>query len=657
LVKYLAIQEKLYSCLRKLLFQFLFRGTGIFLITALFNFSIASATNYYVSSTTGNDSSDGKSEATAWVTILKINGKTFKPGDSILFKRGDVWRETLIVPSSGSSDAYIVFASYGKGVNPKIIGSVQALSWTNQGGNIWKSETSLTDPYTVGKYGAEVFFENADGSVSWGTHKTSANLCISEYNWTCNSNRIFIYSPDDPSARYASVEVPQRTNSINLNDKNYLRFEGIDIFYVVESGYTYKTYPMQSQTGLVIENSKIGYVSIKNSELGYGIDASYSDMIVRGCEIHDCGRRGISFHVYGSFTIKNILVENNYFHDGFHTTGTDFSVGSSSSYLSHFDGVIIRKNLFYDPPTGSGNANQIFIQNYRYAQLDATIKNLYIYSNIFISPSQASIQMEGTQSVYIYNNTFYNHNSAKSGNTAHVWVDNNNSSVKVVNNIFYTDLNNDSNGNGGELFVVSGQDSKKVEANYNLYFRINNNLRIVEKENSGIYHMNDIALIRSALGWEINSPAPANPLFTGAAKNDFKPASGSPAIGSGINLNLPVDYNGNSFNSVKPSIGAIEGNTENNSSGSDSTGHIIILYPNPSHGELTVLRKGSDPEKQYFKIISMSGEIVYENYLDAGARLSNFQLNINSGIYIVEVLSGNMTIMVQKLIVVYPFRK
>jgi hypothetical protein len=539
------------------------RGFAFSLIIALIQCTMASATKYFVSSSTGNDNifRDGKSESSAWKTLSKVNGKKFLPGDSILFRKGDVWRESLIVPSSGNPGAYIFFSVYGQGANPKILGSERAINWTKHAGNIWKTETSFTDPSAIGRYGSEIFFENKDSTISWGVHKKSIGECATEYDWTFISKKIYVYATIDPSVKYRSVEAPQRRNSINLNDKNYLHFNGIDIFYVAEAGFTYKTYPMRSQTGLIIENSEIGYVSSKNSELGYGIDAAYSDMIVRGCEIHNCGRRGISFHVYGSYTITNILIENNHFHDGFHTTGPDFSVGSSTLYLSHFDGVIIRRNLFYDPPTTSASSNQIFVQNYRYSKLDATIDNLYIYSNIFISPSQASIQLEGTQSVFIYNNTFYNHNTTKSGNTAHVWIDNNNSSVKIKNNIFYSQLSNDNSGNGGELFIRSGQDYKKVDANYNLYYRLKSNLRIIEKEFKGTYHMNDLALVRSVFGWEKNSPAPSNPLFLDASDDDFTPASGSPAIGAGINLKLPVDYHGNKFNSFTPSIGAIEGNS------------------------------------------------------------------------------------------------
>jgi hypothetical protein len=541
-----------YSKMRKYFF--------IFLVAIISNCHQASAVRYYVSNSKGSDSPsrNGKSEASSWKTFSAISKRTFMPGDSILLKKGDTWRETLIIPSAGVQGAFLYIGSYGKGPNPKILGSEQAVKWTRLEGNLWSSEGSFSDPYSAGKYGSEIFFENNDSTVSWGVHKTSTADCTAEYDWAFASGKLVIYCTADPSTKYKAVEAPQRRNAINLNDKNYLHINGIDLFYVGEAAISYKSKPQRQQKGLVIENSEIGYISVKDSELGYGIDAAYSDMIVRGCEIHNCGRRGISFHIYGSINLSNVLIENNYFHDGYHTTGPDFSVGSKSYYLSHINGVIIRRNLFYDPPASKANTNHIFIQNYHYAELDATISNIFIYSNIFISPSEASVQMEGSQSVFIYNNTFYNHNSSRSETISHVWIDKNNTQVEVKNNIFYSSLKSDDNGSGVELFLRQGQDPSKVVADYNLYYRINNNLRIIEKEYAGTWYMNGIASIRSETGWEKHSPPPGDPLFTDPSRNDFTLKEGSPAIGKGVNLNIPFDFYGKSFNAVNPSIGACE---------------------------------------------------------------------------------------------------
>jgi hypothetical protein len=91
---------------------------------------ICSATNYYVKNS-GSDVANGLLPATAWQTINKINTSTFLAGDTIFFNRGDTWRETLTVPSSGTSSAYIVFSSYGTGALPKIYGSEFEDTWTH----------------------------------------------------------------------------------------------------------------------------------------------------------------------------------------------------------------------------------------------------------------------------------------------------------------------------------------------------------------------------------------------------------------------------------------------------------------------------------------------------------------------------------------------
>src|SRR3990172_8305754 len=58
-----------------------------------------------------------------YVTIADVNLKSFSAGDSILFKKGETWREQLTVPSSGSSGSPITFGASGSGANPIISGS------------------------------------------------------------------------------------------------------------------------------------------------------------------------------------------------------------------------------------------------------------------------------------------------------------------------------------------------------------------------------------------------------------------------------------------------------------------------------------------------------------------------------------------------------
>jgi hypothetical protein len=102
------------------------------------------AATFYVDATGGIDTNDGLSPATAWKTVAKVNGSTFSAGDSILFKRGQVWNENLVPPSSGASGNPIVFDAYGTGEAPTLTGyvSLPASSWTADIANVWK--TSIT---------------------------------------------------------------------------------------------------------------------------------------------------------------------------------------------------------------------------------------------------------------------------------------------------------------------------------------------------------------------------------------------------------------------------------------------------------------------------------------------------------------------------------
>jgi len=71
------------------------------------------AETYYVSST-GNDTHDGRSPQSAWRSLDKVNAATLRPGDKVLFKRGDVWRGQLR-PQSGHDGAPISYGAYDEG--------------------------------------------------------------------------------------------------------------------------------------------------------------------------------------------------------------------------------------------------------------------------------------------------------------------------------------------------------------------------------------------------------------------------------------------------------------------------------------------------------------------------------------------------------------
>jgi len=96
-------------------------------------------TTYYVDATNGSDANSGTSRTLAWKTIAKVNAQEFVAGDSILFKRGQEWREGLGIDGAietawnGTANNHIIFDAYGTGPKPKFLGSLDkslTTDWT-----------------------------------------------------------------------------------------------------------------------------------------------------------------------------------------------------------------------------------------------------------------------------------------------------------------------------------------------------------------------------------------------------------------------------------------------------------------------------------------------------------------------------------------------
>jgi parallel beta-helix repeat protein len=105
----------------------------------------ANATNYYVSAT-GNDAASGTSPSTPWLSIAKVNSMTFKPGDQIMFNRGNTFYGTIIVSQSGTSSSPITYGAYGSGALPIITGFSSISSWKSDGGGIYEYTCSTCQP-------------------------------------------------------------------------------------------------------------------------------------------------------------------------------------------------------------------------------------------------------------------------------------------------------------------------------------------------------------------------------------------------------------------------------------------------------------------------------------------------------------------------------
>ena len=138
----------------------------IILIFSLFNFSCkgllapltnaaavttlsSTGTTYFIDATGGNDANDGLTEQTAWQTLSKVNSYPFAPGQNVLFKRGERWRGSLTIPSSGTADMPIVFGAYGDGPLPIIDATALTAGWTALGNNLYSLPWVIPDADTT----------------------------------------------------------------------------------------------------------------------------------------------------------------------------------------------------------------------------------------------------------------------------------------------------------------------------------------------------------------------------------------------------------------------------------------------------------------------------------------------------------------------------
>src|SRR5688572_26961189 len=96
----------------------------IFLLTALLLLSVMSwGNNYYFSVATGDDSrsaQEAQNPETPWKSIDKLNAfsRGLQPGDSVLFKRGEVFYGSITIRARGAMNNPIYYGAWGAGELP-----------------------------------------------------------------------------------------------------------------------------------------------------------------------------------------------------------------------------------------------------------------------------------------------------------------------------------------------------------------------------------------------------------------------------------------------------------------------------------------------------------------------------------------------------------
>jgi hypothetical protein len=304
-----------------------------------------------VDASAGNDSNDGLSPTTAWRTIAKVNASSFSPGNSILFKSGDTWREQLNIQNSGSSGNPITFGSYGSGNAPIISGADLLTSFTSCSGYYCASVS--TQPNQIFRDGSRLTPVSVENQLATG-------------DWWWNSTASTVYVYDNPTGH--TIEASQRNYAVYGFLKSYVTISGLQTQMAQQYGiYEFGT----GTTGLTFS----GILTQNNYTSGLRVEQASNAVVTQSTAAYN-GDNGFSFANVPAPLVDHVIAHHNgqfsnyccdagiKFDASAYGNGTNATVQYSASYSNGLstntnvvqgiwadtvgDGVTFQYNLVHD---------------------------------------------------------------------------------------------------------------------------------------------------------------------------------------------------------------------------------------------------------------------------------------------------------------------
>ena len=218
-------------------------------LASLANLS-ASGTVYYADSRKGDDSLDGMSAATAWRSLEKVNAAPLKPGDSMLFRRGSLWRG-LLESKSGEPGRPVRYGAYGDGQKPLFLGSESRSAvgdWVDDGDGIWRTKDPI--PQDVG-----IFI--CDHGRRWGVKKWSREELSGELDYWHDEGglHVFVKYPENPAKAFRSIELAKKGAVISHRGRHDVVWDSLAIMYA--GGFAFSG---GQAFRLVVRNCDMGWI-------------------------------------------------------------------------------------------------------------------------------------------------------------------------------------------------------------------------------------------------------------------------------------------------------------------------------------------------------------------------------------------------------------
>ncbi|RLC78563.1 MAG: hypothetical protein DRJ03_25070 [Chloroflexi bacterium] len=499
--------------------------------------------SYYVDATLGDDSNPG-TQTQPWRTVSKVNSTSFSAGDNIYFKRGETWRETLNVPSSGSDGNPITFGAYGNGDSP-IITALEVVDSDDWSGPDENGE------YTCSIATACVIFAEDGEFIPEGT---AGSLSTGEWDYDSDTNTLY-YKPSSGTPSDHITERGERERAILIYNRSYITFRNLDV-RGNNHPQAFRNCIDAVGTGnnITIDNClvKIAYVAgicfgpdisdstVQNTEVtqctGKGVWLRGSNLKVSNCHIHHIGQGNlIATHDREGVAMagSDNMVEHCIIHNCGHPTVGDSSSGFGVVCCGGTGGHCVKYNLIYNIDhigISFSDSNDKAYYNVIYqCGIKATADNGW-FGGIKAGGNYTGIE--------IYNNVVYNCEGNTTANPQQnsaiaLWANTGETlEVTIKNNIIAE------NQTDYDLAVVEAGTINLV-SDYNCWYRSSPGSTFKYDGSNMTF-----SEYQSASGQDQHSIA-QNPSFVDADNGNFRLKVGSPCIDAGTDVNLDRDFDYN----------------------------------------------------------------------------------------------------------------
>ncbi len=263
------------------------------------------AANYFISQSQGNDANAGTSQAFAWRTLGKLLSVNLLPGDTISLKRGDLWRETLIVQKSGTQNNPIHYKAYGTGAAPIISGADLYDAISALGNNRYRVLTGAP---------VEVFVLAGKA----GRRVASVEALSVTGDWFYADGAVTFVAQSAPS----SVECATRQFGIVMNEVRDLRFTGLNVRHAWDPVWAYNTQRVTFELIRVDDGAGFAAIFMAANVPGFGSDNVISECILasmRGSAGSlSFGNNGAGVFVFGTGLSNNNRIASTLVSDSGH---------------------------------------------------------------------------------------------------------------------------------------------------------------------------------------------------------------------------------------------------------------------------------------------------------------------------------------------------